>query len=68
MKTTVSLLPSNTTKTVNIKTGATLMDLLKQLHLKPDSSIVLQGETPIPIDDDVADGKKYKIIQVASGG
>ena len=68
MKITVTLIPSNTLKTVDIRTGATFLDLLQKLHLKPDSSVILQRDIPIPVDDNVIDGEEYEVIKVASGG
>jgi sulfur carrier protein ThiS len=68
MKVQIRFVPQNTTQEVNLERGATVTDLLRMLHRRPDSVIVLKNKTPVPIDDIVPDGQELSILQVASGG
>ena len=68
MKIRINRIPAKTTTTVEVKTGSTVLDLLKKMKLKPDTVIVLNNKTPIPIDDVLTEGQELDILQVASGG
>ena len=68
MKIQVKLIPQNTAQVLNIKEGATVLDLLQVLHRRPDSVIVLNNKTPLPVDDVIPDTKELSVVQVASGG
>jgi sulfur carrier protein ThiS len=54
--------------TVQIQQGSTVEDLLRILHLKPDTVIALAKKKPIPVDDLLSDKQKLTILQVSSGG
>jgi sulfur carrier protein ThiS len=47
---------------------STAYDVLKKLELTPDTMIVLRDDQPIPIDEELNENDKIKIIQVISGG
>ena len=68
MKIRVKLIPQNTIQEVDIKKGSTVIDLLRTIHRRPDSVIVLKNKTPLPVDDVIPDDQELSIIQVASGG
>ena len=68
MKIRVKLIPQNTYQEIDIKKGSTVIDLLRLIHRKPDSVIVLKNKTPLPVDDIIPDTQELSIIQVASGG
>ncbi|HDM67293.1 MAG TPA: hypothetical protein ENG62_02775 [Thermoplasmatales archaeon] len=68
MQVAVRILRTNEVKTINLRNDATIIDLLDKLGFKPDTVIVTNGETPIPVDDQVKDNKELTIIQVSSGG
>ena len=68
MKIKVKLIPQNTYQEIDIKKGSTVIDLLRLIHRKPDSVIVLKNKTPLPVDDVIPDNQELSIIQVASGG
>ena len=68
MKISVILLPNNSLKEVELRSGSKIFDLLKKIHLKPDAIIVLKNNMPIPVDDTLTEGQKLTILQVASGG
>ena len=68
MKIPVILVPSNTKKEVDLKSGSTVADLLTMLCLKPDTVIVLRNRIPIPVDETIEGTEELKIVQVASGG
>jgi sulfur carrier protein ThiS len=59
---------SNLIKTVYMKQGSAVEDLLKELHLKLDSIITMRQGIPIPVDDELLENDELTIIHVASGG
>jgi sulfur carrier protein ThiS len=68
MKIRVKFIPQNTSQEIDIKNGSTVIDLLRTIHRRPDSVIVLKNKTPLPVDDVILDDQELSIIQVASGG
>ena len=68
MKIRVKLIPQNTSQKIEIKKGSSIIDLLRILHRRPDSVIVLRDKTPLPVDDIIVNNQELSIIQVASGG
>jgi len=69
MRIEIKLYPENKTTALDFKVeNATVMDVLSRLNIKPDTVVVIKDNDPIPIDEDVNDGDKLKIIKVASGG
>ena len=68
MKVKITRVPQDTTTVVDIKKGETVQILLKRLHIRSDAVIVMQGSTPIPVDDILKDDQELRILQVASGG
>ena len=69
MRIEIKLYPENKTTALDFKVeSATVMDVLSRLNIKPDTVVVIKDNDPIPIDEDVKDGDKLKIIKVASGG
>jgi len=69
MRIKVALYPEKNNLDLEIKSeNATVLDVLAKLNIKPDTVIVIRENKPIPIDEDINDGDKLKIIKVASGG
>jgi sulfur carrier protein ThiS len=68
VKISVKLSREKEKKEIDIKDGSTVMDLLKELNLKPDTLIVLNNDLPIPVDDLLKDKQNLSIILVSSGG
>lgn len=68
MKIRVKLIPQNISQEIEIQRGSTIIDLLRILHRRPDSVIVLKNKTPLPVDDIIPDAQELSIVQVASGG
>jgi sulfur carrier protein ThiS len=68
MKITVKILPLNSIKEVDLKSGSKVYDVLKKINLRPDAFIVLKGNTPIPVDEILDEEQELNILQVASGG
>jgi len=68
MKILVKTLPDNNIKNIEIKSGSKIIDLLKKISLKPDSIIVLNDTSPVPVDENINEEQKITIIKVASGG
>ena len=64
----LKFIPQNTSQEIDIKSGSTVTDLLRTIHRKPDSVIVLKNKIPLPVDDVILDDQELSIIQVASGG
>ena len=53
---------------VQFEDGQTLSDLIKKKGMHPSGTIVLRGETPIPVSEVAKDGDVLKLFSVASGG
>ena len=68
MKITVTVLPESLKKQCEIQSGSAIIEVLKILKIKPDSSIVLHNNNPIPVDAPVDDYPDLKVLRVASGG
>ncbi|OYT58154.1 hypothetical protein B6U70_01110 [Euryarchaeota archaeon ex4484_162] len=69
MRIKVALYPEKNNSDLKIKSeNATVLDVLTKLNIKPDTVIVMRDSKPIPVDDNINDGDKLKIIKVASGG
>ena len=68
MNVTVKLSRNNETKKIQIENGSTAEDILKKINLKPDTTIVIYNNKPIPIDEEIKEGQEITILQVSSGG
>lgn len=69
MKIKVRSFPSREiNKTIELKSDATVIDLLKELDLRPDSWIVVRDEKAIPEDAPLKDGDSLRLLSVISGG
>jgi len=69
MRIKVALYQEKNNSDLEIKSeNATVLDVLTKLNIKPDTVIVMRDSKPIPVDDNINDGDKLKIIKVASGG
>ena len=68
MKITITMLPGNTSKEIELHKGSTVSDLLQKIQLKPDTVIVTSDNIPMPIDDVITKKQEFKVVQVASGG
>ncbi len=68
MRVTAELQPARETRFLDLPAGATGYDLLKELCLAPDAHLLVRGETPIPVDEPLADGERLRVISVVSGG
>ena len=53
---------------LEVEDNSTAYDILKKLELTPDTMIVMRDNKPIPIDEELCDNDKIKLIQVISGG
>ena len=54
--------------TIALNDGGTGKDLLSQLHLKTDGTILIINGKPLPYNTRLKKGDYIKIIRVASGG
>ena len=68
MEVKVKLLRTGETKEIEILEGSLVKDLLAKINIKPDTSIVIIEEKPVPIDERLNDNEELTIIQVSSGG
>ena len=68
LKIRVKLSRTKEIKKIDLKTGSTVGELLQKIRIKPDTIIVMSGDTLIPVDDVLNDGQELTIIQVSSGG
>ena len=68
MKIKVKLSRTSEITEFKLEGESTVEDLLKKINLKPDTLIVMNKGTPIPIDNTLKDGQELTIIQVSSGG
>ncbi len=68
MNITIKISRTNETKTINLKTGSTVQDVLTKINMKPDTLIVINKNNPIPIDQELKNGEELMILQVSSGG
>jgi sulfur carrier protein ThiS len=53
---------------VKLPQGSKVSDVLEQMKLYADAHIVVRGKTPVPINAEVVDGDRLKVLRVASGG
>ena len=68
MKIKVNLSRTGEIREISLDVGSTVEDILRKIKLKPDTTIVLSDNTPIPIDDVLTQDQELTIIQVSSGG
>ena len=68
MKVTVEISRTKETKTIELNNGSLVQDVLKKINMKPDTLIVMNKKTPIPIDTELNGGEELTVIQVSSGG
>jgi sulfur carrier protein ThiS len=57
-----------TATVVKLPQGSKISDVLQQMKLFADAHIVLRGKTPVPLNAEIVDGEKLKVLRVASGG
>jgi sulfur carrier protein ThiS len=68
MQISITILPENTKKNLEVSSGTLIIDMLKSLQLSPDALIVLRNNKPIPVDEEVQKDDQLSILKVASGG
>ena len=68
VKLRVELFPQRKEMSVDLPDGADGMRLMKSLELAPDVHILVRDGVPIPIDSEMRDGDRIRIIAVVSGG
>ena len=57
-----------TSTIVKLPQGSKVSDVLEEMKLYADAHIVIRGKTPVPINAEVVDGERLKVLKVASGG
>ena len=68
MKIKVKISRTSDEKEIQMEKGSIVLDLLNKLKFKPDNVVVMQGKSPVPIDEILEDKQEITIIQVFSGG
>lgn len=53
---------------VDLPEGSDISDLVEKLGHHQDSVVVLEDERPLPLDKELKDEEKLKVISVVSGG
>jgi sulfur carrier protein ThiS len=68
MQVSVTVIPDQVVRQVNIPSGSTVEDVLRSLAFLPDSYVVLRDAIPVPITDLLDEDVKLVAVRVASGG
>ncbi len=68
LRVTVETMPARRTQLVELPDGSNGFDLLDSLHFAPDAHLLVRDETPLPLDEPLADGETVRVIPVVSGG
>jgi len=68
MKVTAEQVQARRSEIVDLPDRSTGFDLLRRLNLAPDAHLVVRGGTPIPLDEQLLDEERLRIISVVSGG
>ncbi len=53
---------------INFSGGLTGHDVVKKIGQSPDNIIIIRDRRPIPIDEEILDGDRIKLIPVFSRG
>lgn len=65
----VTLLPARKeTRALDLKAGSRVEDAIRALGLYPDEWVPVRGDTPLPLDGELRDGDRLKLIAAVSGG
>jgi sulfur carrier protein len=65
----VTLLPtSRETRTLDLDPGSRVEDAMRALGLYPDAWVPVRGDTPVPVDEELKDGDRLKLVAAVSGG
>ena len=68
MKIKVKIARTSSEEIIEISKKTRVIDILKQLNVKPDTCIPLINGKPVPIDITFEDNQILSIIEVSSGG
>ncbi len=65
----VTLLPARKeTKMLDLDDGSRVEDAMRTLGLYPDAWVPVMGGTPVPVDEELKDGDRLKLVSAVSGG
>jgi sulfur carrier protein ThiS len=68
MKVVVEFFPQRREIVMDLPARSNGHDLMKSLLLAPDVHILVRDDVPIPIDEELKEGDRVRIIAVVSGG
>ncbi|MBN1678021.1 MAG: hypothetical protein JW880_05730 [Candidatus Thermoplasmatota archaeon] len=65
----ITLLPTRKgTRVLEMDAGSKAEDAIRALGLYPDAWIPVRDDTPIPIDEELRDGDRLRLVAAVSGG
>ena len=62
------ILRRNEEKKIKMAEGSTIYDLLNKIDISPDQVVTIEDERVVPVDSELKDGQKLKLMEVNSGG
>jgi sulfur carrier protein ThiS len=68
MRVRAAIHPDGREEAVELREGASGMDLLKALDLPPDLYVLSRGEEILTEDEPLRDGDEIRLVRVVSGG
>jgi sulfur carrier protein ThiS len=68
MRIVAEVLPNRKEQEVELRSGATGLDLLRALRLAPDAYVLIRGDLPMPTDETLVEAERIRVIRIVSGG
>lgn len=69
VKVTVARVPRpNVAQSIEVPSGASIADVVRQVGAHPDQVIVIRNELPVPLDAAANEGDLLRLVNVFSGG
>ena len=68
MRIYIRVMPQDRDIQMNVPDGSTVQDIIQSMDMKPDSTVSLIGNDPIPIDSRLDDEDRIILIKVSSSG
>lgn len=56
------------THEIELSDGATILDILRQMGVRPDEVLVVMGSVPVPVDSVLHDGDALDLLSIATRG
>lgn len=68
MKRSITILYDGNKDEIELTDGLTPHDIIKKLGLHIDNTIIVKGNMPMPLDEELQEGDILNLVRVASGG